>query len=154
MGQGDQVCGHQAGLIATFATTVQEKERYTKSGEENDMTLPRRRFLKLAAGAAALPVLPRPAIAQAYPTKPMTMIAPYAAGGPTDTIARIMAERMRQTLGQLVVVENITGAAGTIGVGRAARAAPDGYTISIGHWGTHVVNGAIYDLKYHVYDDF
>ncbi len=84
----------------------------------------------------------------------MTMVVPYAAGGPTDTIARIMAERMRQSLGQIVIVENTTGAAGTIGVGRVARAAPDGYTISIGHWGTHVVNGAIYELQYHVLDDF
>ena len=114
----------------------------------------RRQFLHLAAGAAVLPTVSRIASAQTYPTRPMTMIVPYAAGGPTDTIARIMAERMRRTLGQIVLVENITGAAGTIGVGRVARAAPDGYTIMIGHWGTHVVNGAIYDLKYHVYDDF
>src|SRR5262245_20904638 len=116
--------------------------------------LHRRQFLHLAAGAAALPAASPIARAQAYPTRPMTMIDPYAAGGPTDTIARIMAERMRTSLGQVVLVENVTGAAGTIGVGRVARAAPDGYTISIGHWGTHVVNGAIYDLKYHVYDDF
>jgi tripartite-type tricarboxylate transporter receptor subunit TctC len=114
----------------------------------------RRRFLHLAATAAALPVLPRSAGAQSYPVKPMTMIVPYAAGGPTDTIARIMAEGMRRSLGQIVLVENVTGAAGTIGVGRAARAAPDGYTIMVGHWGTHVVNGAIYDLPYHVYNDF
>jgi tripartite-type tricarboxylate transporter receptor subunit TctC len=85
---------------------------------------------------------------------------PYSAGRPTDTIARIMAERMRTPLGQVILVENTTGAAGTIGVGRVARAAPDGYTISngytisIGHWGTHVVNGAIYELPYHVLNDF
>src|SRR5499427_2489273 len=114
----------------------------------------RRRFLRLAAGAAALPPLSRLARAQAYPARPMTMVVPYAAGGPTDTIARIMAERMRVSLGQIVLVENVTGAAGTIGVGRVARAAPDGYTISIGHWGTHVVNGAIYELPYHVFNDF
>jgi tripartite-type tricarboxylate transporter receptor subunit TctC len=84
----------------------------------------------------------------------MTMVVPYSAGGPTDTIARIMAERMRTSLGQIILVENTTGAAGTIGVGRVARAAPDGYTISIGHWGTHVVNGAIYELQYHVFNDF
>jgi tripartite-type tricarboxylate transporter receptor subunit TctC len=118
------------------------------------MKLPRRKFLHLAAGAAALPAVSRVARAQAYPTRPMTMVVPYAAGGPTDTIARIMAERMRVSLGQIVLVENVTGAAGTIGVGRAARAAPDGYTISIGHWGTHVVNGAIYELPYHVFNDF
>ena len=84
----------------------------------------------------------------------MTMVVPYSAGGPTDTIARIMAERMRTSLGQIIIVENTTGAAGTIGVGRVARAAPDGYTICIGHWGTHVVNGAIYELQYHVFNDF
>src|SRR6516165_13796 len=95
----------------------------------------RRRFLRLAAGAAALPALSRLASAQAYPARPMTMVVPYSAGGPTDTIARIMAERMRTSLGQIILVENTTGAAGTIGVGRVARAAPDGYTISIGHWG-------------------
>ena len=118
------------------------------------MILPRRRFLHLAAGAAALPTLSRIARAQSYPTKPMTMVVPYAAGGPTDTIARILAEKMRALLGQTVIVENVTGAAGTLGVGRVARAAPDGYTISIGHWGTHVVNGAIYELQYHVLNDF
>src|SRR5215467_564716 len=116
--------------------------------------LPRRKFLRLAAGAAALPALSRLARAQTYPTRPMTMVVPYSAGGPTDTIARIMAERMRTSLGQIILVENTTGAAGTIGVGRVARAAPDGYTISIGHWGTHVVNGAIYELQYHVFNDF
>src|SRR5215470_9741138 len=106
------------------------------------MKLRRRDFLHVAAGAAALQVVSRQARAQAYPTRPMTMVVPYSAGGPTDTIARIMAERMRQSLGQIVLVENTTGAAGTIGVGRVAKAAPDGYTIAIGHWGTHVVNGA------------
>src|SRR5712691_4571645 len=92
--------------------------------------------------------------AQSYPSRPITMVVPYSAGGPTDTIARIMAERMRATLGQTIIVENVTGAAGTIGVGRVARANPDGYTICIGHWGTHVVNGAIYELPYHVFNDF
>src|SRR5262249_33092826 len=115
---------------------------------------PRRKFLHLAAGAAAVPAASRMARAQAYPTRPMTMVVPYSAGGPTDTIARIMAERMRTSLGQIIIVENTTGAAGTSGVGRVARAAPDGYTISIGHWGTHVVNGAIYELQYHVFNDF
>ena len=92
--------------------------------------------------------------AQTYPSRPISMVVPYSAGGPTDTIARIMAERMRVPLGQMVIVENVTGAAGTIGVGKVARAAPDGYTISIGHWGTHVVNGAIYALTYDVLTDF
>src|SRR5262245_54234253 len=87
------------------------------------MKLFRRQFLHLAAGAAALPALPHVARAQAYPTRPMTMVVPYSAGGPTDTIARIMAERMRTSLGQIIIVENTTGAAGTIGVGRVARGA-------------------------------
>ena len=119
------------------------------------MRLPdRRRFLQVAAGAVALPAVTHSAKAQAYPTRPITMVVPYAAGGPTDTIARIMAERLRASLGQIVMVENTTGAAGTLGVGRVARAAPDGYTMSIGHWGTHVVNPAIYALQYDTFNDF
>src|SRR5215475_3791389 len=118
------------------------------------MNLPRRKFLHLAAGAAALPTVPHIARAQAYPTRPITMVVPYSAGGPTDTIARIMAERMRVSLGQIIVVENVTGAAGTIGVGKVARSASDGYTICIGHWGTHVVNPAIYALPYDALKDF
>jgi tripartite-type tricarboxylate transporter receptor subunit TctC len=114
----------------------------------------RRKFLRLATGTAALSILPRAAPAQAYPTRPLTIIVPYAAGGPTDTIARILAERMRATLGQPVLVENVTGANGTIAVGRVARAAPDGYTLSIGQTSTHVLNGASYALPYHVMDDF
>jgi tripartite-type tricarboxylate transporter receptor subunit TctC len=92
--------------------------------------------------------------AQNYPARPITMVVPFSAGGPTDTIARIMAERMRGPLGQTVIIENVTGAAGSIGVGRVARAAADGYTLSIGHWSTHVVNGAIYSLPYDVFNDF
>jgi len=80
---------------------------------------------------------------QSYPSRPIVLVVPYSAGGPTDTLARIMSARMGTALGQTVVVENVTGAGGTIGVGRVARAAPDGYTVCIGHWGTHVVNGAI-----------
>jgi tripartite-type tricarboxylate transporter receptor subunit TctC len=118
------------------------------------MKLHRRDFLHLAAGVGVLPIASRRATAQAYPSRPITMVVPYSAGGPTDTIARIMAERMRTSLGQTILVENTTGAGGTIGVGRVARASPDGYTISIGHWGTHVVNGAIYELAYHVFNDF
>jgi tripartite-type tricarboxylate transporter receptor subunit TctC len=117
------------------------------------MKLHRRKVLQLAA-AAALPALPRGAAAQTYPTRPITMIVPFAAGGPTDVIGRLMADHMGRTLGQNVVVEDVTGAAGTIGVGRVARAAPDGYTLSIGHWSTHVVNGAIYKLPYDLLGDF
>ena len=94
-----------------------------------------------------------PAAAQGYPAKPITMVVPFAAGGPVDTIARIIAVPMGKMLGQTVVVDNTTGAAGTIGVGRVARAAPDGYTLSIGHWSTHVINGAIYPLQYDLLRD-
>jgi tripartite-type tricarboxylate transporter receptor subunit TctC len=94
------------------------------------------------------------AAAQIYPSHAITMVVPFAAGGPTDTIARITAERMGKALGQPIVVENVTGAAGSIGVGRVARAAPDGYTLSIGHWSTHVVNGAVYQLSYDLLKDF
>jgi tripartite-type tricarboxylate transporter receptor subunit TctC len=114
----------------------------------------RKQFLHLAAGAAALPVLPPIARAQTYPSRPITMVVPFAAGGATDVIGRIVAERMKQSLGQPVIIENVTGANGSIGVGRVARATPDGYTIGIGHWSTHVVNGAIYGLQYDVLADF
>jgi tripartite-type tricarboxylate transporter receptor subunit TctC len=119
------------------------------------MKLLRRKFLQLAAGAAALPALSRSGFAQAYPSKPITMIVPYAAGGPTDTIGRILAERMQSSFGQTVIVENSTGAGGTIAVGRLARAAPDGYTIGIGQNGSHVVTGATYTrLPYDLLTDF
>ena len=93
------------------------------------------------------------ATAQVYPTRPITIVVPFAAGGPTDTIARMMAEPMRAALGQPVIIENAVGAGGSLGVGRVARAAPDGYTVSIGNWSTHVVNGAIYALSYDLLND-
>ncbi|HEX4553626.1 MAG TPA: tripartite tricarboxylate transporter substrate-binding protein [Xanthobacteraceae bacterium] len=117
------------------------------------MKLPRRSFLQLA-GAAALPALSRAARAQTYPARPITLVVPASAGGPTDAIGRIMAERMRASLGQTVVIENVSGAGGSIGVGRVARAAPDGYTIGIGHWTHYVLNGAIYSLPYDLLKDF
>jgi tripartite-type tricarboxylate transporter receptor subunit TctC len=112
------------------------------------------RKLILIAAFAALLAGTGAADAQTYPTRPITMIVPLATGGSTDVIARIVAEGMRATLGQPVVVENVTGAGGTIGVGRAARAAPDGYTINLGQWGTNMANGAIYPLQYDVIGDF
>jgi tripartite-type tricarboxylate transporter receptor subunit TctC len=92
-------------------------------------------------------------MAQTYPTKPITIIVPFAAGGPSDAMARILGERMRQTLGQTFLIENVTGAGGSIGVGRAVRAPADGYTISFGHLGTHVFNGVIYPLQYDLLTD-
>ena len=92
--------------------------------------------------------------AQTYPLRPITIVVPFPAGGPTDALARVLAERMKAALGQSVIVENPTGAAGTIGTGRVARAAPDGYTVILGHWQTHVVNGATYTLPFDVVKDF
>ena len=115
---------------------------------------PRRRFLRLAAGTAVLPALSQIADAQAYPARPITMIVPFPAGGATDVIARIMVERMRGPLGQPIVIENIGGADGSIGVGRTARAQPDGYTICLGLDSTFVHNGAFYSLPYDVLKDF
>ncbi len=91
--------------------------------------------------------------AQTYPVRPITVVVPFAAGGPTDVLARVLGERIRADLGQPVLIENVTGAGGSIGVGRVATAAPDGYTISAGHFGTHVANGAIYPLKYDLVRD-
>jgi tripartite-type tricarboxylate transporter receptor subunit TctC len=111
------------------------------------------RTLLAAAAFAALTGIAS-ATAQTYPSRPITMIVPLAPGGSTDVIARIMAEGIRASLGQPVIVENTTGAGGTIGVGRLARAAPDGYTIGIGQWGTNMANGAIYTLQYDLLKDF
>jgi tripartite-type tricarboxylate transporter receptor subunit TctC len=95
-----------------------------------------------------------PATAQPWPAKPITIVVPFAAGGPTDTLARIMSDPLRQALGQTVIVDNTTGAGGTIATTRVWRAAPDGYMVVIGHWGTHVVNGAYYALPFDVLNDF
>jgi tripartite-type tricarboxylate transporter receptor subunit TctC len=108
---------------------------------------PRYLALALAFGVSS-------AMAQAYPSRPITLVNPFAAGGPVDAVARIMSAPMSKILGQPVLVDYTVGAAGTIGVGRVARAAPDGYTLSIGHWATHVINAAIYPLQYDVLKDF
>jgi tripartite-type tricarboxylate transporter receptor subunit TctC len=118
------------------------------------MKMPRRRFLHLAAAAAALPATSRVAWAQTYPSRTITMVVPTAAGGAMDTFARFMAERMRVSLGQSVVIENVGGANGSIGVGRVARAAPDGYTLIVGNWNSQVANGALYALQYDLLKDF
>jgi tripartite-type tricarboxylate transporter receptor subunit TctC len=95
-----------------------------------------------------------PATAQPYPSRPITLIVPFAAGGPTDTLSRVLSEQMRVSLGQPVIIENVAGAAGSLGTGRVARASPDGYTIGIGQWDTHVLNGAVQSLPYDLLKDF
>jgi tripartite-type tricarboxylate transporter receptor subunit TctC len=110
------------------------------------------RRVVLAVVAATL-ALAAPASAETYPSHPITIIVPFAAGGPSDAMTRILAERMKNTLGEVLLIENVTGAGGSIGVGRALRSAPDGYTISFGHLGTHVANGAIYKLGYDLVAD-
>ena len=93
------------------------------------------------------------AFADNYPSRPVTIVVPFAAGGPSDAMSRILAERMKLTLGQPVLIENVTGAGGSIGVGRVVHAAPDGYTVGFGHLGTHVANGAVYKLNYDLVAD-
>jgi tripartite-type tricarboxylate transporter receptor subunit TctC len=109
--------------------------------------------MRVLLAAAVAVVIATGAAAQTYPNKSITIIVPFSAGGPSDALARIMGEHMKGTLGQSFVIENVTGAAGSIGVGRSVRSAPDGYTISFGHLGTHVANGAIYPLPYNLLTD-
>src|SRR5262245_21988155 len=108
------------------------------------MKLPRRNFLHLAAGAATLPAVTRLARAQAYPTRPVTIIVPFAAGGGTDVSARIGGDYMSRTIVQRLIIEKVRGAGGTTGSLRAMRARPDGYTILMGHIGTHAFSVSIY----------
>src|ERR1700738_1827333 len=111
-------------------------------------------MLPSSAPALLAAALAGPAFAQAYPTKSITMIVPFAAGGPTDLMARIVGERMSKERGQQIIIDNVTGAAGSIAMGKLAHATPDGYTIGIGHLGTNVVNGLIYkNLNYDLLDD-
>jgi tripartite-type tricarboxylate transporter receptor subunit TctC len=120
---------------------------------EHIMKLPRRTFLKFAAASVAAPALSHVATAEIYPTRPITIIVPYPAGGSTDAIARILAERMTGSLGQPIVIENVGGADGSIGIARVARAAPDGYTIELSPSST-MLNGALYSLPYDALNDF
>jgi tripartite-type tricarboxylate transporter receptor subunit TctC len=111
-------------------------------------------FLSPTAIVLALAALSLIAQAQTYPSRTITLVVPTAAGGAMDSVTRIMAERMRVPLGQAVVVQNISGANGNIGVGRVARAAPDGYTLIVGNWNSQVANGALYTLQYDLLKDF
>ena len=118
------------------------------------MKLCRRQFLHLAAGAATLSTVPCFAQAQGYPSRRVTVIVPYPAGDTADVLVRTLAENLKAPLGQPVIVENIAGGAGSIGAGRIARAAPDGYTIGLGDLPTHVLNGAVSALPYDLLNDF
>jgi tripartite-type tricarboxylate transporter receptor subunit TctC len=118
------------------------------------MDFSRRTFLHLAGTAAFGSAFSKIAQAQSFPARPITIVVPYPAGGPTDTVIRIVSEKMKDSLGQPVIIENVGGAGGSVGVGRVARAAPDGYTIVMGIWNTHVANGALYSLTYDVVTDF
>src|ERR1700731_3470966 len=113
------------------------------------MRMPRRHVLQLAAAAVLLPSV-QMARADDYPSRPITVIVPFSAGGPLDITGRMIAAKMQQTLGQPIVIENVGGAGGSIGVGRGARAPPAGYTLTMGIWSTHVVNPVLYDLNYDV----
>jgi tripartite-type tricarboxylate transporter receptor subunit TctC len=117
------------------------------------VTILRRRFLHLAAGAALLPTVSRLARAQPYPSRPITMIAPIGAGSSSDVGGRLVADRMGTALGQPIIIENVPGADGSIGVGRVARARPDGYTIEFGSLTANVLNGAFYSLSYDLLGD-
>jgi tripartite-type tricarboxylate transporter receptor subunit TctC len=105
------------------------------------------------ASAALLQIL-SPAQSQDFPSRPITIVVPFPAGGAFDTIGRIIADRMKMSLGQPVIIENAAGASGSLGVARVARATPDGYTLCLGYWGTHVINAAIYALQYDPLNDF
>jgi tripartite-type tricarboxylate transporter receptor subunit TctC len=111
--------------------------------------------MRITVLAALIGLLLSAAFARAdnFPSHPITIVVPFAAGGPTDAMARILADRMQRRLGQSILIENVTGAGGSLGVGRVVRAPPDGYTVSIGHLGTHVANGAIYQLGYDLVTD-
>jgi tripartite-type tricarboxylate transporter receptor subunit TctC len=118
------------------------------------MTLQRRHFLQFGGAAMAAPALVRGAAAETWPSRPITIVVPFPPGGNVDVTGRVLADRMRTTLGQPVIVENVAGANGSIGVGRVARARPDGYTIDLGFLGGHVQNAALYSLTYDPMHDF
>ena len=118
------------------------------------MKLPRRKFLQFAGAAAFAPAFSHAATAQTYPSRPITMIVSSTPGSNSDVVGRLLTERMKGALGQPVIIENVSGANGSIGVGRLARARPDGYTIDIGYLGAHVMNGAFYSLPYDLLNDF
>jgi len=117
------------------------------------MTIARRHFLQLTAGAAALPALSRGAVADTFPSRPITIVCPFAAGGATDVMSRVLADPMGKALGQTVIIEDLTGAAGAIGVAKVVRSNPDGYTLSVGTLTTHVLIGGLYKLDFDLLND-
>jgi tripartite-type tricarboxylate transporter receptor subunit TctC len=129
------------------------REEHLNMCQDDNMQRIMRALTLAAAFVAALGSIGT-VTAQTYPSRPTTMIVPFPAGGAVDTLARILAERMRVSLGQPVIVENVTGASGSIGTGRVARAAGDGYTLGLGNLTSHVVNGAVFKLPYDVRNDF
>ena len=118
------------------------------------MEFPRRHILRLAVGATALPAVTRLAAAQTYPSRPVTVVVPFAPGALNDIVARLLSNGMSASLGQPVVVENVAGADGTIATSRVVRATPDGYTLIVGNWNTQVANRLIYSLPYDMVKDF
>jgi tripartite-type tricarboxylate transporter receptor subunit TctC len=121
---------------------------------ERSMQPHRRHILRLAAGALALPAIARTAAAESFPSRPVTIIVPFAPGALNDIVARQLSDAMGKALGQPVIIENVAGADGTIATNRVVRATPDGYTLVVGNWNTQVANGLIYSLQYDMVKDF
>src|SRR5262249_32393493 len=149
------VAGHvgKTTALLTFALSARVSSSPQKTRREPMKTISRAVAVAAALGCANL-ACGIGAWAQDYPTHPITMIVPFPAGGPTDTLGRILSEAMRMSLGQPIIVENVPGAGSTIGVGRAAQAAPDGYTLTLGNWTSFVGAGALYRTSYDLLTDF
>src|SRR5262249_49658473 len=150
-----KVAGHfgKTTALLTFALSARVSSSPQKTRREPMKTISRAVAVAAALGCANF-ACGIGARAQEYPTHPITMIVPFPAGGPTDTLGRVLSEGMRMSLGQPIIVENVTGAGSTIGVGRAAQAAPDGYTLTLGNWTSFVGAGALYRTSYDLLTDF
>jgi tripartite-type tricarboxylate transporter receptor subunit TctC len=148
-----QQCDFIAGLGTSVRLATAPKKSIGSGGSKGEALLMRWTFFGAIACAGLMSMNTSESWAQPYPTRAITLIVPYGAGGPLDTLTRIVSQRMRVSLGQPIVIDNVTGASGVIGVGRAVRAEPDGYTVSVGNWPTHVVNGATFTLSYDLLRD-